>query len=179
MRIMLSLNEEMHDALENKRNHLMLKNTQDVIRMIISEHFNSRSQGYSKTGSLSREESRRCEEVQIQDELAVFDPFIMIAQDLGESSDVTGVGKLFELLWARVGAVFDLNFQSPNSYAQRENLIELMRDDNPTNARMRFVLGGLRGLINVDGITDLEPSLKVVMDIILAHIAQRASEVQI
>ena len=31
MRIMLSLSEEMHDALEDERNQMMLKNTQDVI----------------------------------------------------------------------------------------------------------------------------------------------------
>ncbi len=177
MRIMLSLSEEMHQALEEERNHLMLKNIQDVIRMILSEHFNSRSQGNSKTNPISGEESRRCEEVQIQDSLAVFHPFIMIAHDLGESSDIYGVVNMFDLLLARVGAVFNYNFQSSMSNVQRENLIVFMRDDNPTNTRMRFVLGGLRGLINVDGITDLEPSLKVVKDIILAHIAQRASEV--
>ena len=90
-----------------------------------------------------------------------------------------GVVNLVELLLARVAAVFNLKFQSSMSNAQREDLIEFMRDDNPTNTRMRFVVGGLLGLIKVDGITDLVPSLKVVKDIILAHIAQRASEVHI
>ncbi len=130
MRIMLSLSEEMHQALEEERNQMMLKNTQDVIRMMLSEHFNHRSQGNSKTNPFSREESRRCEEVQIQDSLAVFDPFIEIAQDLGETADVNGVVKMFDLLWARVGAVFNSNFQSSMSNVQRGSLIAFMRDDN-------------------------------------------------
>ena len=178
MRIMLSLSEEMHDALENERNQMMLKNTQDVVRLIISRHFNSEKQSVAQTksDSISSLEDR-CSygDVPIQDTLAVFDPFIEIAQDLGETGDVKGVVKLFDLLWARVGALFYLNFQSPLSNARRQNLIEFLRDDDPTNARMRFVIGGLRGLINVDEIAELEPSLKVIMDIILAHISQSAS----
>ena len=97
------------------------------------------------------------------------------AQDLGESSDISGVVNMFDLLWMRVGAVFNFNYHSPLSNAQKQNLIVFMRDDNPTNARMRFVIGGLRGLISVDGITDLEPSLKIVKNIILAHISQLTS----
>ncbi len=173
MRIMLTLPEEMHDVLEDERNRMMLKNTQEVIRMILSTHLNSEKQSTSETNGagVSPLEDRRSCEVPFQDVLSVFDPFIEIAQDLGETGDVNGVVKIFELLWARVGAVFNCNFQSSMSNVQRGNLIAFMRDDNPTNARMRFVIGGLQGLINVDGITEFEPSLKVVMDIIQAHIA--------
>ena len=67
---------------------------------------------------------------------------------------------------------FNYSIQSPPREAHRQHLIEFMRDDNPTNARMRFVIGGLLGLIKVDGITDLEPHLKVIMDISLIHITQ-------
>jgi len=175
MRIMLSLGEEMHQALEEERNHLMLKNTQEVIRTIISGHLNSEKQSAARTngeGVFPLEDRHRCEEVHIQDALAVFHPFNEIAQDLGESGDLNGVANVFEMIWARVSALFDMNFQSPLSNDQRQNLIEFIRDDSPRNARMRFVIGGLQRLIDVDGITDLEPSLKDVMDIILAHIAQ-------
>ncbi len=82
MRIMLSLSEEMHDALENERNQMMLKNIQNVIRLIISRHFDSEKQSTSETngdGISPPEDRRSCGEVQIQDELAVFHPFIMIA----------------------------------------------------------------------------------------------------
>ncbi len=105
MRIMLSLSEEMHDALENERNQMMLKNTQEVIRVIISGHFDSEKQDTSETNGdivSPREDRRRCEEVQIQDALTMFRPFISLAQDLGEASDINGVVKLFELLWTLV-----------------------------------------------------------------------------
>ena len=177
MRIMLTLPEEMHDVLEDERNRMMLKNTQEVIRMILSTHLNSEKQSTSETngaGVSPLEDRRRCEDIPIQDTLAVFNPFIEIAQGLGKSSDLNGVVNVFELLWARVGAVFNFNDQSPLSNTQRQSLFMFMRDDNPTNARMRFVIGGLQGLINMDGITELEPSLKAVMDIIQAHIAQLA-----
>ncbi len=175
MRIMLTLPEEMHQALEEERNHLMLKNIQEVIRMIISGHFDSEKRSTVQTngyGISPLEDRRSCEDVQVKDSLAAFHTFIEFAQDLGESSDVIGAVKICEFLWVRVGALYDFNFQSSLGNTQRQHLIEFLRDDNPTNARMRFVIGGLRGLINVDGITDLEPSLKVVMDIILAHINQ-------
>ena len=182
MRIMLSLSEEMHDALENERNQMMLKNIQEVVRRIILEHFNSENQKAPKTQCdevSSPDDPRSCEDVPDQEVLALFHPFINFAQDLGFSSDLNGLVQICELLSARVGALFDLNTQSPLSNDQRQNLIVFMRDDNPRNARMRFVLGGLRGLINVDGITELEPYMKVIMDIIRERINQRAPEVQI
>jgi len=65
--------------------------------------------------------------------------------------------------FARLGAALNYRGTSWKDWgveeAMQASIITFFEDDDPKNARMRLVLGGLKGLIEIDGLEWLEPHL--------------------
>jgi len=161
----------MHEALKGEMEVRLLGSVQEATSQIISEHFLSETNKFPEepvTGLLE-EEVLICEEFStnaIWRELQ----FISLSDVLGEAYDERDVVQLLVRLWIRIGAIFGFSPDSHLSEAEKKSLIAFLEDDEPSHTRMRFVVSGLQELIKKDQIRELDPHLKSLMKILLAHI---------
>jgi hypothetical protein len=158
----------MYDALLTEQDIRMLNSAQESVRMILSEYFRSKfTKGVERP--IIEKEARNCDDEIDFDERSLFQPFISIAESLGESADMFGVEKLFIKIWGKIGAVFDLGDIYHFKGDERRNLVVFLEDNDPFHDRMRMAIGSLERLIREDGIRALQPHFDSVVDIILTY----------
>jgi hypothetical protein len=171
-RLLLTLPERMHEALTDEMEVRMLGSVQEVTRQIISEHFQSEENRFpvEKTKESSEKESRTCGEFLNRETWGELQQIKSLTDVLGEAYGERDVVQLLVKLWTNIGAIFGFSPESHLSEAEKKSLITFLDDPEPRHTRMRLVVSGLQELIKKDQIRELDPHLKSLMKILLAHI---------
>ena len=152
MRLMLTLPDEMYEILVDETSVRKLSSVQETLRFLISEHIQIRTweknNGYKK--GVQEDVARNCEDISQCRVYGEIKKMINVAENFGESSDISGAVRLYVRMWKCICALFGFNPESTLSESQRERLNKVLDDDDPCPSRMRFAIAGLQGLVEQD-----------------------------